>query len=482
MTLVRTDRQRRAVSQRRGWRNRVGAVSLLAVCMVAGCSKPPQARPNILLVYVDDMGWRDLGVMGSAYYETPNVDRLAHEGMLFNNAYANAPNCAPSRAALLSGQYPPRTGIYTVGSAERGKAEARKLVPVQNRITLDLEVVTLAESLRAAGYVTGHAGKWHLGGKDHLPANQGFDWSVGGDPSGNPPGYFFPWLRPEGSLPGLESGVEGEYLTERLVDETIEFITRPHDKPFFMLLSHYAVHWPIEARPELIEHYRDKPGSNGQGNPTYAAMIQSVDEGVGRLLTALDEHDLARNTVVIFHSDNGGFGPVTSMAPLRGSKGMLYEGGIRVPLIVRWPGHVRPGSTSNTPAIGTDLYPTLLEIAAGQPPAGQVLDGASLVPLLEGTGELAARPLFWHFPAYLGRDASVKPGEIWRTVPMSAVRLGRYKLLWSFEDSRGELYDLDSDVSESHDLVTELPDKAAELERVLRAWWVATGAYIPVLR
>lgn len=459
---------------------------LAFACLTAACaasaSMAGQAaeRPNLVLIYIDDMGWRDLAVMGSAYYETPHIDRLAREGMLFTNAYANAPNCAPSRAALLSGQYGPRTGIYTVGSAARGQAENRRLVPVENRTTLDLGVVTLAESLRAAGYATGHAGKWHLGGAGHLPADQGFDWSVAGDAGGSPPGYFYPYVRGQRSLPGLEPGTEGEYLADRLTDEAIGFIATPRDKPFFLYLSHYSVHTPTQGKPELIEHYRGKAGSNGQDNPTYAAMVQSVDEGVGRLLAALDDTGLADNTLVIFTSDNGGFGPVTSMAPLRGSKGMLYEGGIREPLIVRWPGRVAPGSTSDTPAIATDLYPTLLEVAGGTLPENQILDGTSLVPLLTGDDRvLAPRPLFWHFPAYLERDASVERGQPWRTTPVSGVRVGRYKLLWFFEDSRAELYDLDSDLSESHDLAREMPDKAAELQAVLTAWWAETRAFLP---
>jgi len=461
----------------------LGTALLAVTCVTPACrASAPASRPNILFIYVDDLGWRDLSVMGSEYYETPNVDRLANEGLLFTDAYANAPNCAPSRAALLSGQYGPRTGIYTVGSAARGQAENRRLVPVENRTTLDLAVVTLAESLRAAGYATGHAGKWHLGGNGHLPTDQGFDWAVGGDAGGSPPGYFFPWMRGDVSLPGLESGVEGEYLADRLTDEAIRFITTPRDQPFFMYLSHYSVHTPLQAKAELVDRYRDKPPATGHDNPTYAAMVQSVDEGVGRLLAALDEHGLADDTVVFFYSDNGGFGPATSMAPLRGSKGMLYEGGIREPLIVRWPGRVAAGSRTDVPVIGTDMYPTLLEMAGAAPPAGQVLDGTSFLPVLTASGGLAERPLFWHFPAYLERDASVERGQPWRTTPVSAVRLGRYKLLWFFEDSRAELYDLDRDLSESRDLSQEMPDKAAELEALLLAWWAETGAFLPTER
>jgi arylsulfatase A-like enzyme len=453
-------------------------LSLLLLFPQACSSPQPDAiPPNVLFIYVDDLGWRDLGVMGSTYYETPNVDRLASQGVLFTHAYANAPNCAPSRASLLSGLYPPRHGIYTVGSAERGSAALRKLVPVQNETELSLEVVTLAEALREAGYRTGHVGKWHLGGPGHLPSDQGFDWSVAGDASGSPPGYFYPYRNQRRAIPDLGEGVEGEYLADRLTDEAIGFIRENREGPFFLYLSHYSVHTPIQAKPELVERYREKAGSGGQGNPVYAAMVRSLDEGVGRLLATLDTLGIADNTVVFFYSDNGGFGPVTSMAPLRGSKGMLYEGGIREPLIVRWPGHVTPGAVSEVPVVGTDMYPTILEIAGKVPSRNQLLDGVSLVPLLEGRGEPDMRPLFWHVPAYLEADSSVEGP--WRTTPASAIRLGRYKLVYFFEDERTELYDLIQDPSEATDLSDTLVEMASELEQRLESWWQETEAFLP---
>lgn len=326
---------------------------LLLAFLACTSPRPSQETPNVLFIYVDDLGWRDVGVTGSSYYETPHIDGLATEGMLFNQAYANAPNCAPSRASLLSGQYTPRHGIYTVGSAERGDAAHRKLVPVSNETTLSLGVVTLAEALQEAGYRTGHVGKWHLGGEGHLPSDQGFDWAVAGNEAGSPAGYFFPYRSGRRAIPDLEQGAEGEYLADRLTDEAIRFLRESRNRPFFLYLSHYSVHTPIRGKPELVERYRAKPGSGGQSNPTYAAMVHSVDEGVGRLLATLDSLELADNTVVFFYSDNGGYGPVTSMAPLRGSKGMVYEGGIREPLIVRWPGRVAPGAVTRTPVIST---------------------------------------------------------------------------------------------------------------------------------
>ncbi len=456
----------------------VGLGALLAGAATLGCGGEAPPPPNIVLLYIDDLGWRDLGVMGSAYYETPNIDGLAERGMLFTNAYANAPNCAPSRASLMSGQYPPRHGIFTVASAERGEARQRRLVPPENQTHLDLEVVTVAEALKSAGYVTGHFGKWHLGGAGYLPTDQGFDVNVAGREFGSPPGYFYPYQRGARELSDLvETGHEGEYLTDRLTDEAIRFIEAQAERPFFLYLSHYAVHTPIEAKQEYVAHYREKQAEGGQANPTYAAMIQSVDESVGRVLAVLDDLGLADNTAVVFYSDNGGFGPATSMAPLRGSKGMLYEGGIRVPLIVRWPGEVEPGGVTDSRVIGTDLYPTILEIANAPSPDGQVLDGVTLLPVLTGDGALPERPLFWHFPAYLEADRSV--AGPWRTTPAGAVRLGDYKLIEFFEDGTTELYDLRSDIGESNDLAEEMPEKVAELKALLDEWRAATGAPIP---
>jgi arylsulfatase A-like enzyme len=457
---------------------------VLLLLVVLACASPngepttDPVQPNILFVYVDDLGWRDLGVMGSTYYETPNIDGLAAEGMLFTSAYANAPNCAPSRACLLTGMYSPRHGIYTVNSAERGETADRSLIPVENKTNLDLEVVTLAEVLRYNGYETGHIGKWHLGGEGNLPEDQGFEWSVAGDDAGSPASYFYPYRNRSGrTIPGLEAGVEGEYLADRLTDEAIRFIETERDGPFFLYLSHYSVHTPIRAKPDLVDRYQAKAASRGHDNPTYAAMIHSVDEGVGRILAALDTLGLAENTVVFFYSDNGGYGPATSMAPLRGSKGMLYEGGIRVPLLVRWPGHVEPGSLSERQAIGTDIFPTILEMAGGIPEPDQALDGKSLVPVLEGRARPEVRPLFWHFPAYL---EAYRAGESpWRTTPASAIRLGRHKLIYFFEDNRTELYDLVSNPAESVDLSEEMPERHEELLERLRAWWAETGAFIP---
>ncbi|UCD23525.1 MAG: sulfatase [Gemmatimonadota bacterium] len=448
-------------------------------CLLTGCAglEPP---PNVVVILIDDLGWRDLGVMGSAYYETPNIDRLAQQGMLFTQAYANAPNCAPSRASLLSGQYPPRHGVYTVGSSARGDRRDRRLIPVENQTALGPEVITIAEALRAVGYVTGYFGKWHLGGEGSLPVDQGFLVNVAGNELGSPPSYFYPYEGPRGQLLDLaQGGYEGEYLTDRLTDEALRFLEANSEQPFFLFLSHYAVHTPIRAKQEIIDRFRDREGIGGHDNPIYAAMIYSVDESVGRVMSKLEELGLQDNTAVFFFSDNGGFGPVTSMAPLRGSKGMLYEGGIREPLIVRWPRMIVAGATTREPVIGTDLYPTILEIAEAASADGHVLDGVSLMPLLTGTGGLTERSLFWHFPAYLEADRSVSGP--WRTTPAGAIRRGNFKLLQFFEDGRLELYDVERDPGEQQNLAASLPDTTEHLLELLEQWRVATDAPVPTV-
>jgi len=458
-----------------------------------GSQGPAQSRPpNVVFILIDDMGWRDVGFMGSEYYETPNIDRLAGQGMVFTNAYANGPNCAPTRASLMSGQYTPRHGIYTVTPSARGQASLRKLLVEETETELDLGIVTIAEALKAAGYATASIGKWHLGGGDHLPPGQGFDVNIGGNARGAPPGYFWPYERENAQgnvvrIRGLrEGGEEGEYLTDRLTDEALDWMEANADEPFFLYMTHYAVHTPIQAKPALAQKYRAKQGSGGQQNPRYAAMVESVDDSVGRILRKLDTLGLADDTVVIFFSDNGGLGTQTSMAPLRGSKGMLYEGGIREPMIVRWPGHVEAGISSEVPVISVDFFPTIVDMAGADRPTGQALDGLSLVPLLvagadpgqadAATAALAGRPLFWHFPAYLEGNRTIGP---FRTTPAAAVRLGDYKLIEFFEDGKLELYDLRDDIGEANDLADQMPEKVEELRAVMEAWRAAVNAPVP---
>lgn len=433
--------------------------------------------PNVVIIYIDDLGWRDLGFMGSEYYETPHIDRLAAQGIVFTNAYANAPNCAPSRASLLTGQYTPRHGVYTAGSPERGAARLRRLVPAPSKTALDTSVVTIAEALKAAGYATAHVGKWHLGGLGHLPTDQGFDVNVAGDGRGHVPTHFYPYRRDGNELRDLAStGREGEYLTDRLTDEALGFIEDHRDRPFFLYLSHYAVHTPLQAKDELVAKYREKSGDDEHNEPVYAAMVESVDESVGRIVAKLDELSLSESTVVFFFSDNGGYGPATSMAPLRGSKGMLYEGGIRVPLVVRWPGSFAPGREEETPVIGTDLFPTILEITGAEQPA-QPLDGISLLGLLQGGDRLEPRALHWHFPAYL--EAYRDMEGPWRTTPVAAMRSGDYKLIEFFETGELELYNLRDDIGERVNLAAELPDTLEQLHRLMIGWRRSVGAPVP---
>ena len=430
--------------------------------LVFGCASESRTPPNIVLIYIDDLGWRDLGFMGSTYYETPHIDALAAGGMTFSNAYANAPNCAPSRAALMSGQYAPRHGVYTVASSERGESRFRQLIPTVNTTALDTNTVTLAEALQEAGYTTAHVGKWHLGNGQYAPEHQGFDIADQGS-WGQKRSHFMPDT--------------GEYLADYLTDRAIEFVHDQGDAPFFLYLSHYGVHTPIESKPEKIEKFSNKEGDDYHFDPTYAGMIESIDESVGQVMNALDEAGLIENTVVVFFADNGGYGPITKMHPLRGAKGMLYEGGIREPLVVHWPGRIEAGSSSDEPAIGIDLYPTFLDFAGVTPRATYVLDGVSLSPVLFKTGEVQRDAIYWHFPAYLEayRDSDVP----WRTTPAGAIRAGEYKLIEFFGDHQLELYNLNDDIEERNNLAEEMPEKVDELYQMMQAWREQVSAPVP---
>lgn len=429
-----------------------------------------EKKPNFVFIIIDDLGWRDVGYMGRAsalgeprsYYETPNIDKLASQGVVFTSAYSNAPNCAPTRACLMSGQYTPRHGVYTVGTSERGQAKLRKLIPTANKTTLDSKAVTIAEALKQGGYTSACIGKWHLGTKEPFrPEDRGFD--VVFQRRGR--GHFT---------------AEGEYLTDRLTDEAIKFIEANKSRPFFLYLAHHAVHTPIQAKQELIDKYKKKKPSGGHNNPVYAAMIESMDQSVGRVIDKLDEAGLRENTVVFFFSDNGGYGNATSMEPLRGSKGMLYDGGIRVPLTIRWPGAARGNSVCDVPVIGVDFYPTILEIADMPQPAGHVLDGVSIVPLLRGKGSLQREAIFWHFPVYL--EPYNEKQRPWRTTPAGAVRQQDFKLIEFFEDGRLELYNLKDDIGEKNNLAAKMPDKVKELHKLLVDWRKSVGAPVPTER
>ena len=452
--------------------NRVCRLLFAALGLVLPALSSALAKPNIVLIYIDDYGWRDVGFNGTKFYETPNADRIAREGMIFRSAYSNGPNCAPSRACLMSGLYSPRHGIYTVANSDRGKASLRKIIPTKNTTVLADEFVTMAEALKMGGYTTAMMGKWHLG-KD--PTTQGFDINIAGREWGSPSGggYHSPY-----KYPNLVNKQKGEYLTDRLGSEAAKFIEAHKDKPFFLYLTHYAVHTPIQAKPELTSKYQKKPTVDQQTNAKYAAMIESMDDSVGTVLETLDRLKLADNTIVVFYSDNGGHAGATSNAPLRGSKGMLYEGGIRVPMAVRWPGVAKAGSVCEEPVIGIDLYPTLLEATKTKRPAKAQLDGTSLVPLLKDAQARLFRPaLYWHFPAYL--QGSTRRHGPFRTTPAGAVRMGDWKLIEYFDDGTLELYNLANDIGETGNLAKQQPKKTARLHAMLKAWRRATDAPVP---
>lgn len=436
----------------------------------------PSSRPNIIYINADDLGWTDLSSQGSTFYETPNLDRLASQGMTFTNAYAPAANCAPSRACCMTGQYTPRHGIYTVASSERGDPKDRKLIPTENTTTLAEEHLTIAEVLKASGYATCAVGKWHLG---EDPCTQGFAVNIAGCHWGSPGGSYSSPYR----YPNCEQENEGEYLTDRLGAEAVKFIDANRGNPFFLYFATYTVHVPLEAKDGLEQKYKEKVPTEAHNNPTYAAMIQSLDENVGRILTRLDELDLGDNTLVLFSSDNGGVWGTSKQWPLRAGKGAYYEGGIREPMFVRWTGKIQPGASCDVPVSGIDFFPTFLAAAGVSKPESLILDGVSLGPLLTQEGSIGERALFWHFPIYLENYIKEGPTETrdrkFRTRPGSAIRFGDYKLHEYFEDGSLELYNLTEDIGEKNNLADKMPVKAAELHSMLKAWREATQAPVP---
>ncbi len=447
---------------------------LLAIIFVWALSLPSQAQetpPNIVLVVVDDLGWADVGFNGNARYDTPRLDSLAGEGLVFTQAYAAAANCAPSRATIMSGRYAPYHGIYTVGNSDRGKDAYRRLVPTPNNTVLADSVVSLPEQLARAGYHSIHIGKWHLGADART---QGFNRNVAGYQAGHPKTYFSPFR-----LPFLADRMPGENLTDRLTDEAIQYVHEQAGRPFFLYLPYYAVHTPLEGKPELVEKYRGRPGIRNLRQATYAAMVETMDHNVGRLMQAIHELGLDENTLFIFTSDNGGIAALTPQDPLRAGKGSYYEGGIRVPTFFRWPGKISAGQ-SEAPVIHHDLYPTLLHVVGLAP--DRKLDGLDLLPHLLRGESLPERPLFWHFPIYLqayqpGADGGRDP--LFRTRPGSVLRSGNWKLHHYFEDNGLELYNLSTDPGEQHDLAAEEPERARRLFDTLEAWRQANGAPVP---
>jgi arylsulfatase A-like enzyme len=437
----------------------------------AGCgllqAQSRAQKPNIVLILADDLGWRDLACYGNEFHSTPHLDRLAAEGARFTQAYAAAPVCSPTRASILTGRWPVRTGV-TDWIPGRPSPERGPLVTPVTARSLPLEEITLAEMLREAGYRTALMGKWHLGGEGFLPENQGFDINIGGTASGSPPRSARPYFGPL-ELPGLKAG-EDEFLTEKLTDEAVRFIEQNRQNPFFLLLSHFSVHIPLGAPQPLVDKHRARAA--GRYHPVYAAMVETLDESAGRVLEALERTGLERNTIVVFFSDNGGLcfegaskERVTSNAPLRAGKGHLYEGGIRVPFLLRYPAAVRAGTTIDTPVASIDLLPTLCEAAGLRP---RRADGISLLPMLRGEAP-RPRPLFWHYPHY-----SNQGGE-----PASAIRDGDWKLIEFYLGGRRELFNLRNDPGETRNLASSQAAVAKKLGLALHQWLRQTGARLP---
>ena len=422
-----------------------------------------KSKPNFLVIMVDDLGWADLGCYGADLHETPNIDTFAKESVKFTNAYAAAAICTPTRASFLSGKSPAKLNMTIWREWAKNPKYDGKLIPPDVEGNLPLEEVTIAETLKDAGYVTAHIGKWHVGDAEHFPEAQGFDINIGATVWGAPPTFFYPY---KGEIynsyrftPGLEKDADGqynldrdgEYLTDRLTDEAINIMEQFKDKSFFINLSYYTVHTPIEAKEEFVEYYKNhlKPGMSHQ-NAIYAAMVHILDQNIGKLLKRLDELGLTKNTVVVFTSDNGGFinewdgKTVTNNFPLRSGKGALYEGGIRVPTMIRWPGVTTRGLICDNPITTQDFYPTILEMAnlKGDPKQVKEFDGISLVPVLKNPQtKIEQREMYWHYPHYYNT-----------TTPVSAIRQGDWKLLEFFEDNHVELYNLKDDIGENNNL------------------------------
>lgn len=447
-----------------------------ATVAVAAPKSAAAAKPNLVLILADDLGWTGLGCFGSRFYKTPNIDRLCGEGMKFTNGYADAPVCAPTRACVMSGQYTPRTGVYRVTDVPRARNLMDKCRFIQpEKKIFSLEITTLAEALKNEGYTTGHFGKWHL--EPHHPAEQGFDSAIVSASKH----FDFDTKPPYDIEPGT-------YLSDFMADYAIEFMEENKDKPFFLYLPDFLVHKPHEAKPELVELFKDKPRVGAQGDPVYAAMTLSLDETVGRIVDTVDRLGLKGNTLIVFASDNGGrcaFGSdgkpnansFTDNLPLRDGKGKIYEGGIRVPYIYRWPGRIKAGAVCHEPITTVDLYPTFMHLATGTADfkKDQPLDGVSVVPCLDsdGSATLGRDALYWYYPNY---SAGPRSDGTWGQVPRAAIRMGDYKLLKSLVGGDSELYDLDNDIGETNNLVETMSEKAKLMEDKLDQWLDDVGA------
>ena len=447
---------------------------LLLLCSWLAFSNAEERPHNVVLFVVDDLGWRDLGCQGSDYYQTPHIDRLAAGGVRFTNAYAACAVCSPTRASILTGKYPARLMLTQWLPAGRWDPDKNRMREGRFLRQLPLEEITLAEALKPE-FTTLHVGKWHLGGLPFsYPEQHGFDVNVAGSDHGAPGSYFYPykgeWTIPTTGKPvvkqTLPDGEPGEYLTDRLTDEAVSLIREKAAGPFFLYFPYYSVHTPLQAKKEKVEKYEGVPKSERQGNPIYAAMVETVDDSVGRVMATLDDLGLSDSTHVIFTSDNGGFAKATDNSPLRANKGSHYEGGIRVPMIFKGPG-VRAGEVSDVPVITNDLYPTIIDLVGLPERPNQQVDGVSLAGLLKRDEAIEDRPLFWHYPHYNQHPQSA---------PVSIIRKGDWKLIQFLEEEKIELFDLSSDPGETENLYLENIELGIQFIQELLEWKTEVGA------
>jgi len=460
---------------------------LLSLAILPG-TIPAEQRPNIVLIYADDLGWKDVGYQGSDFYETPHLDKLAAESVVFSSGYACGANCAPSRACLLSGQYTPRHHLYAVGNTGRGPKKHQRLIPVPNQDGLANTKITIAEALKNAGYATGHFGKWHLAGKDgSLPTEQGFDVTFNS---------FGDKELPEGTQTNKKGPPEDPKGVFVLTAKACDFIEANRNRPFFCYLAHHAIHTPLQGQPSTQQKFKNKSQGNQHTSAMYASCLYDLDQSVGRILEKLESLGIAENTLLVFTSDNGAT-PQSPQEPLRGNTGGYYEGGIRVPWIVRWPGKMTPGFECDIPVTQVDLLPTFLEAAGvNRGDIDHSLDGTSLVPLLKESGQIDRSAIFWHFPGYLdrpvirGRALDVRTG--FRTRPISVIRRGDWKLHlfheeWVLDGGQSklpengavELYNLKSDLGEREDLAAAEPKIRDQLLAELLNWHEKIDAKLP---
>jgi arylsulfatase A len=448
-------------------RHLLGIFLAVTGCAIVQAAAESAKRPNVLLIMTDDMGWMDLHCQGNEILRTPNIDKFAAQGVRFTDAYAAAPVCSPTRAALITGLAPARLHITQHGpDGKQFWPDDRTIQPPPSDNTLALERVTLAERLKAAGYATGFFGKWHLGEEDFYPDKQGFDINIGGCNKGGPPTYFDPYR-----IPTLKDRKPGEYLSDRLADETIQWMEQAKDSPMFICLWTYNPHFPFEAPEEWTAHYKGKEGS-GLVNPIYGGQIEATDRAVGRVLGQLDKMGIADDTLVIFTSDNGGWSGATDNRPLREGKGFLYEGGIRVPLMIRWPGVSDAGRIDKTPVVSMDLTATILDAAGVDLTGGKTLDGESLRPIF-ADGSLERDAIFWNYPHWSFHKEN-RPG--------AAIRMGNHKLIRRYDDASLELFDVVADIGEENNLATKDPDLADKMNARLQQWLEETKAGIPTER